>query len=101
MAMKNVCEKTLKCLDVPFKSGAEGMLSLMSGNIDAYSIVSYGSKQYLENDKLLAIHNIRTERNRSWFKLFGKNLSKDNEETIKNILSKQPDNFYKEMGLEK
>jgi tripartite-type tricarboxylate transporter receptor subunit TctC len=51
-AQQTVCEKTLRCLDVAYKGGSQGMLALMSGEIDAYAITTYGTKQFFENDKL-------------------------------------------------
>lgn len=98
-SMKHVCEKQLKCLDVPFKSAAEGMLSLMSGTIDAYAVVSYGSKQYAENDKIKAIYNIKLDNEKSWGKIFAKNISKEDLETIRGVLKSQGDKFYIDMGF--
>ena len=101
LAMKKVCDKKLKCLDVPYKSAAEGMMAIMSNTIDAYAVVSYGSKQYLENDRIKPIHNIRIGNDKSWFKLYGKNLSKEDMDTIKDILKTTNTNFYVDMGFEK
>lgn len=101
LAMKKVCDKKLKCLDVPYKSAAEGMMAIMSNTIDAYAVVSYGSKQYLENDRIKPIHNIRIGNDKSWFKLYSKNLSKEDMDNIKNILKTTNINFYVDMGFEK
>lgn len=101
MAMQTLCEKELTCLDVPYKSAAEGMLALASGTIDAYAIVSYGSKQFLENDRYNAIYKIRTEKSKSWYKLFGKNLSDKDKQTIISVLKSLEGKFYTDMGLEK
>jgi tripartite-type tricarboxylate transporter receptor subunit TctC len=101
MAMQAVCEKELKCLDVPYKSAAEGMMGLLSGTIDAYAIVSYGSKQFIENDRYAAIYKIRTEKSKSWYKLFGKNLSDKEKQTIILVLKSLDGKFYSDMGLEK
>lgn len=100
MAMQFICEKELKCLDVPYKSAAEGMLALATGTINAYAIVSYGSKQFIENDRYVAIQKIKMNNQNSWYKLFGKNISEKDKQTITNILQSQPKKFYKDMGLE-
>ena len=101
MAMQSLCNRTLKCLDVPYKSSAEGMMGLLTGTIDAYGIVSYGSKQFLANDKYVAIHSVYLDYNKSWFKLFSKNLSVKDKETIAKALSNTDKKFYNDMGLEK
>ena len=60
-AMQTVCEKTLRCLDVAYKGGSQGMVALMSGEIDAFAITTYGTKQFFENNNLLPIYNITTK----------------------------------------
>lgn len=101
MAMRKMCDQTLKCLEVPYKSGANGMMALMSGEIDAYALASYGSSQFIQNDKINAIYHIRVEKDKSWFKLFAKNISSKDKETIRNILKAQDIKFYNDMGFEK
>lgn len=101
MASRNICEKTLQCLLVPYKSTAEGMIDLMSGTIDAYAVVSYGSKQFMDNDKYVSIHNIKLNREKSWYKLFSKNLSNEHKQTIISVLKSIDSKFFSEMGLEK
>lgn len=100
-AMQVLCEKTLKCLNVAYKGGSEGMLAVMSGSIDAYAITSYGSRQFLENDKLIPIYEIRTGKDKSWFKLFGKNILARDKELIVAVLKSQEFKFYSDMGFEK
>lgn len=100
-AMEALCTKNLRCLSIPFKGAADGMLSLMSNQIDAYAIVSYGSKQFLANDKVVPIYNIITPRDTSWFKLFGKNLNAKDKQTIIVALKSQDPKFYTAMGLER
>lgn len=100
-SMQAMCKSTLRCLDVPYKSGAEGMMALLTGTIDAYAIVSYGSKQFLENDKYVAIHDIRLGKEKSWYKLFGKNLSDKDKNTIMEILKNTDPKFFTDMGLER
>lgn len=99
-AMEQMCTSTLKCLEVPYKSGANGMLALMSGQLDAYALASYGSRQFLENDKLTAIYSIKSSKDKSWFKLFAKNISLKDKETIINVLKSQDIKFYSDMGFE-
>lgn len=101
MAMKKLCDNKLKCLEVPYKSGANGMMAVMSGEIDVYALASYGSTQFAENDKLNAIYHIRVEKDKSWFKLFAKNISSKDKDTIRNILKSQDIKFYSDMGFEK
>ena len=101
LVTKQICEKTIRCLEVPYKSSPEGMIGLLSGTIDAYAIVSYGSKQFLENEKYLAIYNIRLGREKSWYKIFGKNLPERDRQSIVSVLKYTDAKFFTEMGLEK
>ena len=100
-AQQTVCERTLRCLDVAYKGGSQGMLALMSGEIDAYAITTYGTKQFFENSMLVPIHNILSSKDKSWFKLFSKNVSLADRETISNVLKSQDLKFYTDMGFEK
>lgn len=100
MAMERMCY-VIRCLSVPYKSGSEGMLAVMSGQIDAYALASYGAKPFLENDKLTAIYEIRVAKEKSWFKLFAKNVSNKDLDTIQRVLAHQPNKFYHDMGLDK
>ena len=100
-AQQTVCERTLRCLDVAYKGGSQGMLALMSGEIDAYAITTYGTKQFFENSMLVPIHNIVSSKDKSWFKLFSKNVSLADRETILNVLKSQDLKFYTDMGFEK
>lgn len=95
-----MCEKTLRCLDVPYKSSADGMLGLLSGTIDAYAIVSYGSSQFLQNPKYVPIYNIKIGKDKSWYKVFGKNLSEKDSIMIFSKLKSIDSRFFKEIGLE-
>jgi len=100
-AMEIVCKSTLKCLSVPYKSGAEGMLAVMTGQIDTYALVSYGSYQFLNNDKVKAIHEIQMLKNDNWLKLFAKNVSNEDREKIMRVLNSLNKEFFYEMGFEK
>lgn len=101
MAMEQLCSSVLKCLAVPYKSGANGMLALLSGEIDAYALASYGSQQFLENPKVSAIYKIRAQKDKSWFKVFAKNISQKDQELISGVLKAQDKGFYLDMGFEK
>lgn len=96
VGMKTICDKA-KCLEVPYKSGAVGMLDLMSNQIDAYCIPSYGSTQFAENDKLRLIHSIKTDK--TSFKIFSKNLSEENKRIILDTLKSLDSKFFVDMGF--
>jgi tripartite-type tricarboxylate transporter receptor subunit TctC len=100
-AMQQVCTSQLKCLAVPYKSGANGMLALLSGEIDAYALASYGSQQFLENNKVVPIYKIRASKDKAWFKLFAKNLSVKEVEELANGLKALDKQFYLDLGFEK
>jgi tripartite-type tricarboxylate transporter receptor subunit TctC len=100
-AMQTLCEKTLKCLDVAYKGGSPGILAVMSGEIDVYALTSYGIKQFLENNMLVPIYATIPTKEKSWVKLFAKNVSKIDQEIISNVLKSQDFNFYADMGFEK
>lgn len=101
LASKYMCDKTLRCLSVPYKSSAEGMIGLLTGTIDAYAIVSYGSKQFIDNTRYVAIHNIRLERDKSWYKMFSKNLPEKDIQSIRYVLQSLDSRFFAEMGFDK
>ena len=100
-AMQTVCEKTLKCLEVAYKGGSQGLLAVMSGEIDTYALTSFGIKQVFENNLLVPIHNIGTTADKNWFRLFAKNISKADREIISNALKSQDFKFYRDLGFEK
>jgi tripartite-type tricarboxylate transporter receptor subunit TctC len=100
-SMQAMCEKTLRCLDVAYKGGSQGMMALMSGEIDAYAITTYGTRQFFENNMLVPIHNIKFSKEKTWFKLFSKNISSADRELISNVLKSQDFKFYSDMGFEK
>jgi tripartite-type tricarboxylate transporter receptor subunit TctC len=94
--MVETCKK-MNCLPVPFKSGTDGMVNVFTGVTDAYSLVSFGSKQFTTNDNYKVIGEITLEKN--WVKLFGKNLTPEQKETIKQILKNTDKSFLRELGL--
>lgn len=100
-AMQTVCEKTLKCLDVAYKGGSQGMLAVMTGEIDVYALTSYGIKQFLENNMVVPIYNVGTAKEKNWVKLFSKNVTSADKEIILNVLKSQDFKFYSDMGFEK
>jgi tripartite-type tricarboxylate transporter receptor subunit TctC len=100
-AMQSVCEKILRCLDVAYKGGSQGMVALMSGEIDAFAITTYGTRQFFENSNLVPIYNVATTKEKNWVKLFSKNISSADRETISTILKSQDFKFYSDMGFEK
>ena len=97
--MDSLCSTQLRCLRVPYKSGAEGMLAIMIGDIDVYALPSIGISQFLENDKLRIIHTIKNKD--AWFKIFVKNLSQNDKQTILKILKDQDIKFYTDLGFQK
>jgi tripartite-type tricarboxylate transporter receptor subunit TctC len=99
-AMQSLCSVQLTCTDIPYKSSAEGMLALATGDIDVYAIVSYGSRQFTENPRYVPIYSIKVDKANSWYRVFSKNLDSKDVGTIKKILSALPPTFYKELGLE-
>ncbi len=100
-AMQTVCEKTLRCLDVAYKGGSQGIVALISGEIDAFAITTYGTKQFFENSNLVPIYNIETTKEKNWVKLFAKNIAPADQEIILNVLKSQDFKFYSDMGFEK
>jgi tripartite-type tricarboxylate transporter receptor subunit TctC len=100
-AMQIVCKSTLRCLDVSYKSGNQGMLALLTGEIDSFAIMSYGTKQFADNPAYVPIHVIRYDKDASWLKMISKNVSSKDKETILKVLKSQDSRFYNDMGFEK
>lgn len=100
-AMEIVCKSTLRCLDVSYKSGNQGMLALLTGEIDSFAIMSYGTKQFADNPAYVPIHTVRYSRDNSWLKMISKNVSSKDKETILKVLKSQDAKFYTDMGFEK
>lgn len=115
IAASLMCEK-INCLMVPYKSGASGMVDLLTGQIDAFSLVTYGSSVYMENDSYTPIVMYSTVKHpkynapllpttmknieiKNWVSLFSKNLSpKQNKEIIK-AMSTIDKSFFIDSGL--
>lgn len=101
LAMKKFCYN-IRCLEVPYKSANEGLLGIMSGQIDAYAVVSYGIKPYLDNNgKLSVIHELKLPKSETALTLYAKNLSEQQITIITKALVAQPTNFYNNLGLYK
>lgn len=115
-ATVKLCQQGLNCLYVPYKSGAPGMMDLMSGQIDAFSLISYGTSQYLANDKLNAImiysntkhpkinvatlpNNLKHIENKNWIAIFARNLTEKQNKDIVKALSSLDKTFFIENGL--
>lgn len=96
-AMLRLCEGTLSCLPVPYKSGANAMLDMLVGSIDAYALVSYGSDGFLKNDKYTPIYRITNDTN--WVRLFSKNMSEQDITTVRKVLKGLGPEFFSELGL--
>jgi tripartite-type tricarboxylate transporter receptor subunit TctC len=102
-AMKTICEQNLNsnCLEVAYKGGAAGLLDVIRGEIDSYALVSYGSSQFINDDKLKVIYDIDIGKEKSWVKLFGKNISSEDKKTILNVLNNMDRKFFIDMGFKK
>jgi tripartite-type tricarboxylate transporter receptor subunit TctC len=116
IAGKILCEKfMLNCLSVPYKSGPEVMIGLLSNTVDFFAVVSFGSENYINNDKYKPILLMSTIKHKlydvsalpkkykdieqkKWSILFSKNLSETDKETIHNILKSLPEDFYSNLG---
>lgn len=115
-AADRLCTTILTCIQVPYKSGAFGMADLLGGHIDAFALISYGSDQYISNDKLSTImtystikhpkfdiqtlpNNLKHLEIRNWIALFARNLSEVQKTQIVNSLKSLDKSIYIENGL--
>ncbi len=98
-AMQDICSKTLSCLPVPYKSGAEGMLGILSNTIDTYALVSYGAKSFILNPKYVALKEVRNEKGKNWVKLFGNNLTEQDKLTIIKTIKDIDPKFWQDIGF--
>ena len=117
IAALKLCEKTIPCLLVPYKSGVPGMLDLMSGQIDAFALISYGTKNFIENDKFVPLmffsntkhpkySNIPTlpakYKNmeiKNTITIYARNLTEKQRKDILNSLAMLDKNFFLDIGL--
>lgn len=72
-AMEQVCQK-VDCLPVPYKSGADGMVAMLSGTIDTYALISYGAEAFEGNPNYKRILKVKPNNSTNWVILFGRNL---------------------------
>lgn len=116
IAAVKICDSVIKCLLVPYKSGAPAMVDLMTGQIDAYSLISYGSDVYMNNDYYTPVmmysttkhpkynvallpQNLKNIEIKNWISVFTRNMSdKQNKEIIKS-LSLIDKTFFIDSGL--
>jgi tripartite-type tricarboxylate transporter receptor subunit TctC len=115
-AADKLCSSILSCIQVPYRSGASGMTDLMGGHIDAFALISYGSDQFINNEKLVTISTYSTIKHpkydiptlpnelkhleiRNWIALFARNMDRVQVEKIKNSLSNLDKSVYVENGL--
>ena len=98
-AMEELCSKTLSCLPVPYKSGAEGMLGILSNTIDAYALVSYGANTFIANPKYIALKEIRNEKGKNWVKLFSVNLNETDKDTVSKIIKNNDTKYWQDIGF--
>jgi len=115
-ASVSFCDKIFNCLLVPFKSGPESMIGLLSDTVDVVPLVSYGNLNYIENEKYHSIFVMSNTKNKAfdvpllpskyknlekmdWTILFGKNLSEADKKTIVDTLKNLDSSFYTDMGF--
>jgi tripartite-type tricarboxylate transporter receptor subunit TctC len=118
LASDAICQKVLRCLLVPYRSGAPGMLDVLTGSIDAFALISYGSSSFVSNDMYRAIVMFSTQKHpslnisllpkqyreleiRNWVAIYGRNLSSETRRTIQQSINKIPNEFFIENGLYK
>lgn len=85
------------CLQVPYKSGADGLLGILTGSIDAYALVSYGAARVSENGRYRAIGNAPTEPGE--LLLLGHNLNSSDTDRIRSTVISLDKRFYGSLGL--
>jgi tripartite-type tricarboxylate transporter receptor subunit TctC len=117
IAAVELCKHNLRCMMVPYKSGAPGMMDLMGGQIDAFAIISYGTSNFLSSDKLSAImlfsnnkhpiyntvptlpNSLRNIEIKNYIAIFGRNLTDTQKKDITKALSNLDKQFFLDMGL--
>lgn len=95
-AQTQVCHN-IRCLAVPYRSGAEGMLGISSNTIDAYALVGYGSSNFQSNRLYRTIGEVKSSN--TWFRLFGKNIDPDTKTKIQTALKQVDRKFYTDLGF--
>lgn len=98
IGLQEICAN-IKCLPVGYKSGAEGMLGVLTNQVDLYALVSFGSKSFIENDKLRIVTTLRSSNN--YLTVFSKNIPQEKSKEIHDLILKHLDKkFLKDMGFE-
>lgn len=114
--LSKLCHDLLKCIDVPYKSGNNGMVDLLSNTIDVYPLISYSSDVFLDNKNYRAImmmsnnkheiydvpllpKSLKNLETKNWVMLFGKNLSEEDKNMIYTTLRGESNKFYTKFGL--
>ena len=115
VAADSICQQIIRCLLVPYKAGTPGMLGLLTGTIDAYSLPTYGNS-FVSNDTYRPILMYSTSKHpafnipllpkkykelemRGWIAIYGRNISTENKETIQKSLNNISPSFFIENGL--
>lgn len=117
IAAMKLCEKTIPCLLVPYKSGVPGMLDVMSGQIDAFALISYGTKNFIENDKFIPLMFFSNTKHPKYshiptlpakyksmeikhpITIYARNLTEKQRKDILNSLNMLDKNFFLDIGL--
>jgi tripartite-type tricarboxylate transporter receptor subunit TctC len=103
---------------VPYKSGAQAMIGLAEGTIDAFTISTYGSNMFLGNDQYRAIMTYSPYKHaiinvpalpkkyqnlefRKGVAIYGRNLSNEDRVSIQSALNKIDPQFFIENGFYK
>jgi len=94
-----LCNNSMRCLSVPYKSGAPALIALLRQEIDVYANVSYGSAFILQNNNYRIIGNIKMPD--AWIKIFAKNINEKNKHIIQKIMTEASNDFYNDIGLTK
>lgn len=114
-ALASLCE-TISCISVPYKSGSDAIVGLLSESIDVFSSVSFGADIFTENNRLRPILIMSNQKHdkyevptlpkkfkdkeiKNWVMLFGRNLSNEDKTSILNILKKEDKKFYTDFGV--
>jgi len=111
-----VCQKIIRCLLVPYKSGAPGMLDVLTGTIDAFALASFGAMPFLGNDQYRAIMTFSPRKHpsidvpalpkkyqdvemRDWIAVYGRNLTAKDQDSVQRALNNMGPSFFIEQGI--
>jgi tripartite-type tricarboxylate transporter receptor subunit TctC len=113
-----VCQKTIRCLLVPYKSGAPGMFDLLTDTIDAFALASYGATTFLANNQYRAVMTFTARKHpvlnlpvlpakyqdleiQNWLAIYGRNLTDKDQTAIQRALDTIDPAFFTEQGFYK